>query len=34
MIVQDAKILQIIRDAGKIHQEIIRELFETGLLTE
>jgi hypothetical protein len=34
MIVQDPKILQILRDAGKIHQEIIRELFETGLLTE
>lgn len=34
MIVTDSKILQILRDAGKIHQDIIREFFETDLLTE
>jgi len=34
MIVSDLKILQILRDAGKIHREIIDELFATGLLTE
>ncbi len=34
MIVTDPKILQILRDAGKIHREIIDELFATGLLTE
>jgi len=34
MIVSDPKILQILRDAGKIHQEILRELFSTGLLSE
>lgn len=34
MIVSDPKILQILRDAGKIHQEIIRDLFATQLLTE
>lgn len=27
MIVSDLKILQILRDAGKIHREIIDELF-------
>ncbi len=32
MIVSDPKILQILRDAGKIHQEIICELFASGLL--
>jgi methionyl aminopeptidase len=32
MIVTDPKILQILRDAGKIHREIIDELFQTGLL--
>lgn len=34
MIVTDPKILQILRDAGKIHREIIDELFSTGLLAE
>jgi len=34
MIVTDQKILQILRDAGKIHREIIDELFESGLLAE
>jgi hypothetical protein len=34
MIVTDPKILQILRDGGKIHREIIDELFQTGLLTE
>jgi len=34
MIVSDSKILQILRDAGKIHREIIDELFQTGLLSE
>lgn len=34
MIVSDPKILQILRDAGKIHREIIDELFQTGLLSE
>lgn len=34
MIVTDSKILQILRDAGKIHREIIDELFATGLLSE
>lgn len=32
MIVTDPKILQLLRDAGKIHREIIDELFATGLL--
>jgi methionyl aminopeptidase len=34
MIVTDPQILQLLRDAGKIHREIIDELFATGLLTE
>lgn len=34
MIISDPKILQILRDAGKIHQEILRELFATDLLSE
>jgi methionyl aminopeptidase len=34
MIVSDPKILQILRDAGKIHREIIDELFASGLLAE
>lgn len=33
MIVQDSKTLLIIRDAGKIHQEIIDDLMKSGLLT-
>lgn len=32
MIVSDPKILQILRDAGKIHREIIDELMKSGLL--
>ncbi len=32
MIVSDPKILQILRDAGKIHREIIDGLFASGLL--
>ena len=32
MIVSDPKILQILRDAGKIHREIIHELMNSGLL--
>ncbi len=33
MIVSDPKILQILRDAGKIHREIIDELMKSGLLS-
>lgn len=33
MIVSDPKILQLLRDAGKIHREIIDGLFASGLLT-
>ena len=33
MIVTDPKILQIIRDAGKIHREIIDALMQSGLLS-
>lgn len=32
VIVQDAKILQTLRDAGKIHREIIDGLLKSGLL--
>lgn len=32
MIISDPKILQILRDAGKIHREIIHELMNNGLL--
>lgn len=34
MIVTDPKILEILRDAGKIHREIIDGLFASGLLAE
>ena len=32
MIIQDAKTLKILRDAGKIHREIIDGLMKSGLL--
>lgn len=34
MIISDQKTLQTIRDAGKIHREILSELFQTDLLRE